>query len=718
VILSNRLLPRVLTQVLPATIVALLAIGYIAHLSVRDAALDTHRKKLERVAAQSATSLGVVLRNVVDTAHTLAGNDLVINSLIDLSGRDGYIPALFQSLRIPGSERARVTLADFRGRRIAANAPGEGSDYSAAVWQSGVMKGQEFVRTDADGMIVAVPVYIAGLVEGMVVIEIDAFGFSDLVRLPVQSDGYAITTTAGDTVYASEQDLVRPDDAGSGTGVWMSVDATLRGFPNLWLVIGDRMSTVLVPIERQKTFLLVAILLSILAVTAGILVTAFKVVKPIRTFIAGVESVGNSADLSYRMEPFGADEFRRLTESFNTMLSRIVERRTEELSRGNAMLSQARQRLLDAIEAMPNGFMLFNADSNLVLYNSMVAELSPHLAAELKPGISKRRLAELDLREKHPEYSDAELDEQVDILRAKNRAILAQENPEPIEYEMKPGVWRRRYINRTADGGSLAVTTDITDITIAHQNLLHYSHDLERSNADLEQFAYVASHDLKAPLRAIDNLAGWIEEDAAEHMSEDSREHMTMLRGRVVRLEALLEGLLRYARAGRDTSDISWVETGPLVSEVVEMLGDPDTVHVAIPENMPRMRTSATALQQVFRNLIGNAVKHHDGDEARIRIDCRDLGATVEFSVIDDGPGIPERYHDRIFQMFQTLKRRDELEGSGLGLAMVRKLVQTHGGEIEVVSREGERGSVFRFTWATCETPAAEVSRREARNAA
>ena len=845
-IISNRLLPRVLLQVLPVTVVVLLAIGYFAHVTVRQSLLDEHQKGLEQIAAQSATSLAVRLQNVVDTAHTLAVNDLVINSLIDLSDRERYIPTLFQSLRVPGSNRARVTLVDYRGRRIASNMPGPG--YSTAEWISSVMDGHELVQTDIGGMIVAIPVLYANLAEGMVVIEFDAPGFSEFVALPIQADGYAIRAAGGGAIFASDGDLLRSDSGDRGNAEWMTVATTMAGFPGLSLVTGDRMANVLVPIERQKSFLLAAILLSIASVGAGIFITAIKVVNPVRKFIGSVEKVSGSDGLGYRMEPFGTEEFRHLAGSFNEMLGGIestttsrdytdgilnsmnefmlvvsadgkvqsgnramagalgcavgdlpgrrvsslvsgswtellvsaaqgqgsierslktgantdipvlasassmrlegddsehsgddgpkmvilvlkditeqirnkalLKRRSDQLAQSNALLSQAQQRLLDAIEAIPSGFMLFDTDDNLVLYNSAAANLASYLSSEMKPGISKDRFAYLMLRQQFPECSEAEMEIKVDALRAENRALLDLEKPEPIEYELGSGVWRRRYMNRTADGCSLSITTDISDIKAAHQNLLKHSEDLERSNADLEQFAYVASHDLKAPLRAIDNLAGWIEEDVAEHMSDDSREHMTLLRGRIGRLESLLEGLLRYARTGRDETEQSWVDTGPLVSEAVELLGEPEIVNVDIPGDLPRIHTSAAALQQVFRNLISNAVKHRDRDDVCVEIGHRDLGDEWEFSVTDDGPGIPEQYHDRIFQMFQTLKRRDEVEGSGLGLAMVRKLVRAHGGEIDVGSCDGERGSVFRFTWAKTDANAEQTIQMEGKNAA
>ena len=135
------------------------------------------------------------------------------------------------------------------------------------------------------------------------------------------------------------------------------------------------------------------------------------------------------------------------------------------------------------------------------------------------------------------------------------------------------------------------------------------------------------------------------------------------------------------------------------MGDVVEILAPPASLRIAISGDLPSLTTNQAPLQQVFHNLIGNAIKHHDRQDGVIEITGQDLGSYFEFTVADDGPGIPEEYHRKIFQMFQTLKRRDEVEGSGIGLAVVQKLVTTYRGKITVVSQAGERGTAFRFTW-------------------
>ena len=205
---------------------------------------------------------------------------------------------------------------------------------------------------------------------------------------------------------------------------------------------------------------------------------------------------------------------------------------------------------------------------------------------------------------------------------------------------------------------------------------------------------------MKAPLRAIGNLAAWIEEDLGEAMNGESREHMQLLRNRVDRLDGLLGALLDYSRVGRADEVCETVETGALVAEIVDVLDIPKSATVHINDNLPTLTTAKAPLFQVLVNLIANAVKHHDRDDMQIEVSARAYDGAVEFSVSDDGPGIAEEFHERIFGMFQKLRGRDEVEGSGIGLSLVAKQGQLHGGTVEVLSGADSRGATFRFTWS------------------
>jgi len=222
--------------------------------------------------------------------------------------------------------------------------------------------------------------------------------------------------------------------------------------------------------------------------------------------------------------------------------------------------------------------------------------------------------------------------------------------------------------------------------------------ELRQSNEDLDRFAYVASHDLKSPLRAIDHLSNWIVQDAAEQLPAASQEHLGKLRGRVKRMERLLDDLLAYSRADRFKYAKQKVDTAALVDDVAQLVTPIEGFSVITQAPMPVLLTERVPLELVLRNLIDNAIKHHHSAEGQVWVTARDLGRMVEFSVRDDGPGIDEKFSERIFQMFQTLRPRDQVEGSGMGLAIVKKVVESRGGTLHVESTPG-RGATFRFTW-------------------
>jgi len=253
--------------------------------------------------------------------------------------------------------------------------------------------------------------------------------------------------------------------------------------------------------------------------------------------------------------------------------------------------------------------------------------------------------------------------------------------------------------------GIMAHAVDVTSSVELRQGaerradeLTRLSAELARSNQDLDQFAYVASHDLKAPLRGIANLTEWIEEDLGDNLSGESREHMQLLKGRVHRMEALIEGILTYSRAGRVQEQPVEVDVARLLAECIELLDPPATTEILIGPDMPVLVTERVPMQQVFMNLIGNAIKYNRRDGARVEITTRCEGNEHRFSVSDNGPGIEPRYRERIWQIFQTLAPRDKVEGTGIGLSVVRKIVETRGGRTWLDSEVG-KGTTFHFTW-------------------
>jgi len=224
-----------------------------------------------------------------------------------------------------------------------------------------------------------------------------------------------------------------------------------------------------------------------------------------------------------------------------------------------------------------------------------------------------------------------------------------------------------------------------------------YAKDLKRSNADLEHFAYVASHDLKAPLRGIFNLATWIEGNIKDTMDEETDSYMSLLKNRVKRLETLLASLLEYSRVGQNIEEQNKTDLNELISGISDLLSASEQ-GFQINHDIPNLQVPTAMLNQVFHNLINNSMKHHDKDEGQIDLKYEASGKEHIFSVTDDGPGIPEDMYGKVFEMFQTLRPRDEVEGSGMGLAIVKKLVNCHDGKIWLEKNSDSHGTTVKFT--------------------
>jgi PAS domain S-box-containing protein len=222
--------------------------------------------------------------------------------------------------------------------------------------------------------------------------------------------------------------------------------------------------------------------------------------------------------------------------------------------------------------------------------------------------------------------------------------------------------------------------------------------DLEARNQELDSFVHVVSHDLKAPLRAVSNLSQWIEEDLAGSLTDANQQQMNLLRARLNQMSATIDGLLDYAKIGRTAESIEPVAVAELVAQTIETLAPPPTFQIAIAKNLPILNTKRLLLTQVFANLIGNAIKHHDRIDGALHIGIAECSDVYEFAIADDGAGIQPEYHDTIFTIFQAVNPQNRSDSTGIGLAIVKKIVEAEGGKIWLESQLG-KGTTFYFTW-------------------
>lgn len=247
------------------------------------------------------------------------------------------------------------------------------------------------------------------------------------------------------------------------------------------------------------------------------------------------------------------------------------------------------------------------------------------------------------------------------------------------------------------EGTILYSCRDITARKTTEEALQKAHEKLKAAHQELEDFAFIVSHDLKAPLRSIIQLTGWLTQDYAQAFDQEGRKMVDLLISRTKRMGNLIDGVLQYSRVGRVREEIEPVDLNILVNQVIEMLTPPDHIQVTIDSPLPVIEGKKIRFEQVFQNLIGNAVKFMDKEKGEINVGCVEENGFWKFRVADNGPGIETKDFDKIFQIFHTLTPRDIMESTGAGLTIAKKIIGLYDGQIWVESEPG-KGSTFYFT--------------------
>jgi signal transduction histidine kinase len=263
-----------------------------------------------------------------------------------------------------------------------------------------------------------------------------------------------------------------------------------------------------------------------------------------------------------------------------------------------------------------------------------------------------------------------------------------------VEYCLKPQSLGERIV------GLVWSFRDVTKAYHAQQEQDRLLRRVAAINEELSHFAYVVSHDLKAPLRGIKMLAEWLSADCGDQLGDEAKENLDLLQNRVDRMHNLIEGVLQYSRIGRITEDVVSVDLNVLLPEIIDAIAPPAHIAVRVEGRLPVIECEKPRITQVFQNLLSNAVKYMDKPAGEVVVACAEDADAWTFSVSDNGPGIEEKYFDRIFKIFQTLVSRDEYESTGVGLALGKKIVEQYGGRVWLASEVG-KGSTFFFTFPT-----------------
>ncbi len=360
-------------------------------------------------------------------------------------------------------------------------------------------------------------------------------------------------------------------------------------------------------------------------------------------------------------------------------------------------LLQERTRLI--VENSPSGLLMVDRDGRIGMVNRKFEQLFAYSRDEIL-GQTMECLLPERYRATHPGQR-ASFFSSPSARGMGSDMVLFARRKDGSEFPVEIG------LNPVDSNEGTMVLASIVDVSERHaaehaarennERLARHAEALERTNKELDTFAYVASHDLKSPLRGIDQLATWITEDIGETTPE-TQNNLRLMRVRVNRMEGLLNDLLAYSRVGRQAYNLETVSIGTLVENIFGMLSHPESIRLEVHEPMPTFVTLRVPLELVLRNLINNAIKHHNKPQGTITVSASLSEDRYTFTVADDGPGIAAEHQERVFGIFQTLRPRDDVEGSGMGLAIVKKTIEYYGGVITLIS-DGSSGSRFQFTW-------------------
>jgi PAS domain S-box-containing protein len=365
----------------------------------------------------------------------------------------------------------------------------------------------------------------------------------------------------------------------------------------------------------------------------------------------------------------------------------------DDLERVRQHLEDKERRLRLLIDAFPSGMLIVDHLGKVVFANKLIEILFGYSENELI-GQSIDCLVPKRFQQEHSQHRSGFFHDPTARAMGAGRDLFAcrKDGSEfPVEIGLNP-------INTPEGFMVLSSVVDITARKGSEAELKRLNQRLISQNQELEAYAYAVSHDLRAPLRAIHNYADFLSEDLASQISPEQQEYLAGMTAAVQEAEELISDLLELSRLNVQDSVSQVCDIEPLIQKVLRVLNFDNNVQFQIPTTWPTVFGQEYLLKQIFQNLISNGVKFNRSSSIRIELSWRREGNRfVRFSIRDNGIGISPQYQDQIFQIFQRLHTTKEYEGTGIGLAIVKKAVTKLGGEVSMESEIG-KGSVFSFT--------------------
>ncbi len=376
------------------------------------------------------------------------------------------------------------------------------------------------------------------------------------------------------------------------------------------------------------------------------------------------------------------------------LLGQELQRANEQLRESEERLARTSARLSGIISSAMDAIVSIDRQQRIVLFNPAAEKMFGVSAKEVE-GQSISRLIPDRFRTAHARHVADFSRTGVTTRRMGALGAISGLRANGEEFPIEASISQ---VEVGSEKLFTVILRDITERKRAEETLRQSEERLAAANRELTDFATIVSHDLKAPLRGVATLAKWLQSDYADQLDAEGRENLAEIVKRVGRMARMIDGILDYSRLGRVRENTEPVALTDLVADVVQDLTPPPRVHIYIAPGLPTVEGAPVRLRQLFQNLISNAIKYGDKPETQIRVEWAAVGPFWQFGVADNGPGIEVRHFERIFKLFQTLAPKDETDSTGVGLALVKRIVERAGGRIWVESRAGE-GSTFYFTW-------------------